>query len=370
MDTAKPEMSSEKCSHYSKESVEKRRRPTCGQFFCKGCLRSCSNKNVEGNFSKDRLKCPSCGAINEMPDGLVDNLDSNDSTVVYKSSSTQEICVSCKNLGTSEKAVKFCRHCVDSFCQKCSIIFHSVEVFKHHEFVEIDYTLESVREIYLLREKSNLLKCSSHPTKKIKFHCLDHDRLCCSNCAFSNHRTCSKVVEIAKIPRNKNDTQDIKQKVSKISNDASDVIAQLTDTAEKTKTQESSVSEHLRQIRGNINNIFKNLEFKCTETAKLLTTRETQIIYKEIRKIQSLLDSLAVYASMLDKDDVDGSGCDHYIAKRKCLELLEIIKPTLMDLTQNSKIHTIACVYGTLLYDILNLDPNDTRKLVSIQECN
>ena len=284
------------------------------------------------------------------------------------SHSNQELCVSCENIGIHEKAAKFCRNCVESFCQKCSKICHSVEALKHHEFVDIDDRLENVREMHLLRKMSRLVQCPSHPTKKIRFHCLDHDRFCCSTCAFVEHRTCSKVVEIAKIAGNVNEIEDIRQQVSKTSNDAIDAIAKLNDCAEETKTQEISVSECIRKMRGKIDKILNDFESKCNETTKVLATKETQRIYREIQRIQSEIKPLKEYAPLLDKAEAFGSTCHQYIAKRKCLDIVKVIEPSLHDLKRNFKSIGISFEEGELLKDLLNLCPDETIKLGRIRE--
>ena len=286
MATASTDAFVDKCFNCAKESPEKWRFPTCDHFLCKESLLSCTNESGERNVSKDKLKCPSCSDRNERPDSWMDNFDGSDSAYTDKSCSNQELCISCKNLVSSEKAVKFCRNCVDSFCQKCLKICHSVEAFKHHEFVTIDATLESVKEILLLCKMSSFAQCPSHSNRTIKFHCLDHDTICCSYCAFVECRKCKKVEEIAKLVGYGKEIHNMKVRTSHALKLADETIDKLKCCAEKQREKESSLTEYTCEVRGKINTMFDGLERECNKTVGDLTTKERWRIDNEIRRLK------------------------------------------------------------------------------------
>ena len=352
--------------------------PTCGHIFCRACILTYACVYNDNNESSEGLKCPSCGLSNEKPKDVdtetwIDTLNNTESAVEDKPSSNQEVeCVSCKSLGRSEKAVKYCLNCMDSFCHLCLKICHTLEPLRHHKFIEIDNTFDkSVNEVKLLRKMSSLALCSSHPNETIKFHCRDDDTFCCTVCVVADHRKCNKVVEIEKevIRENlKGEMACIKTSVSKVLHFANDTMEKLKACVETQQKQVDNVAEHITAIKDKINKVLDELEIKCNEKANNLTSRETLRIQDEIRRLGSEVESLETHATLMAKTDEYGSASQQYIATIKCQEKLKDFESFLMEMTSDFKSINISFQQEKILNDVLNIDLHRTTKLGSVEE--
>ncbi|KAH3824505.1 hypothetical protein DPMN_126342 [Dreissena polymorpha] len=96
---------------------------------------------------------------------------------------TDFCCSSCLEHKIDQWADFYCNNCQKFYCAKC-INPHGQLFGKHVTYGRGDTTKWPV-----LKEVEDFLrKCDLHGDEDLKMFCNDHSQLCCTNCAFLNHR--------------------------------------------------------------------------------------------------------------------------------------------------------------------------------------
>ncbi|KAH3821721.1 hypothetical protein DPMN_123488 [Dreissena polymorpha] len=90
------------------------------------------------------------------------------------------ICSSCEEPANADF---YCKTCSKLYCGKC-IQLHD-KWFKKHS----GYGRNDMKEWPVSKQVEEfLLKCQGHKDDKIEMLCDDHSQLCCTKCAFNDHR--------------------------------------------------------------------------------------------------------------------------------------------------------------------------------------
>ncbi|KAH3749082.1 hypothetical protein DPMN_183572 [Dreissena polymorpha] len=93
------------------------------------------------------------------------------------------LCSTCEEKKLGEMADFYCESCVTFFCGEC-VYVHNTLFTKHATFGRRDMKKWPVAK----KVEDFLLKCDVHKEKSLKMYCDEHSELCCTNCAFLNHR--------------------------------------------------------------------------------------------------------------------------------------------------------------------------------------
>ena len=93
------------------------------------------------------------------------------------------LCSTCEDKKLDYTADFYCESCVKFYCGKC-IGLHSQLFTKHSTFGRGDMKKWPVAK----KVEDFLLKCDVHKEENLKMFCDEHSELCCTNCAFLNHR--------------------------------------------------------------------------------------------------------------------------------------------------------------------------------------
>jgi tripartite motif-containing protein 33 len=93
------------------------------------------------------------------------------------------LCSTCEDKKLDNTADFYCESCVKFYCRKC-IGMHSQLFTKHAPFGRGDMKKWPVAK----KVEDFLLKCDVHKEENLKMFCDEHSELCCTNCAFLNHR--------------------------------------------------------------------------------------------------------------------------------------------------------------------------------------
>ncbi|XP_052247478.1 uncharacterized protein LOC127855727 [Dreissena polymorpha] len=101
-------------------------------------------------------------------------------------------CFPCLEHKIDQWADFYCKNCQKFYCAKC-INLHS-QLFGTH----VTYGRGDTSKWPVSKEVEDFLqKCDHHDDKHLEMFCEDHSQLCCTNCAFLNHRQCAKVTLIS-----------------------------------------------------------------------------------------------------------------------------------------------------------------------------
>ncbi|KAH3881818.1 hypothetical protein DPMN_005745 [Dreissena polymorpha] len=90
------------------------------------------------------------------------------------------ICSSCKEQANADF---YCKTCLKLYCGKC-IQLHDKWFKKHSANGRNDMKEWPVSK----QVEEFLLKCQAHKDDTIEMLCDDHSQLCCTKCAFNDHR--------------------------------------------------------------------------------------------------------------------------------------------------------------------------------------
>ncbi|KAH3852284.1 hypothetical protein DPMN_094787 [Dreissena polymorpha] len=108
-----------------------------------------------------------------------------------------------------------------------------------------------------------LEKCYQHPDKDIELFCEDHSRLCCLLCQFNDHRSCERVVFVAKKEKGFLPTADIETITANIERQLIHVREMMSfRDKNNTSSQESyeKTSEDIKALRKNFEEMFDKIE--------------------------------------------------------------------------------------------------------------
>ncbi|KAH3716711.1 hypothetical protein DPMN_059439 [Dreissena polymorpha] len=106
------------------------------------------------------------------------------STMKTCSDSIIDFCCSpCLEHKIDQWAELYCDTCQKFYCAEC-VTLHGQLFGKHVTYGRGDTSKwPASKEV-----QDFLLKCDLHEDKHLKMYCNDHSQLCCTNCAFLNHR--------------------------------------------------------------------------------------------------------------------------------------------------------------------------------------
>ncbi len=93
------------------------------------------------------------------------------------------LCSTCEDKKLDTSADFYCESCMKFFCGNCAIM-HNQLFTKHVPFGRGDMKKWPVAK----KVEDFLLKCDVHKEENLKMFCNEHSELCCTNCAFLNHR--------------------------------------------------------------------------------------------------------------------------------------------------------------------------------------
>ncbi|KAH3749814.1 uncharacterized protein LOC127848194 isoform X2 [Dreissena polymorpha] len=191
------------------------------------------------------------------------------------------LCSTCEDKKLDNTADFYCESCVKFFCGNC-IDLHSQLFTKQDTFSRKHMKKWPVTK----KVEDFLLKCDVHKDENLKMFCDEHSELCCTNCAFLNHRHCPKVTLI------------------------SDIVKIQSTDLKKLSVSIQTILEEMRKLQGNqeaslkyMQNSFDEQLQKIHETRRKINAALDTIEQKTLNEMKDTLTKLQASC----KDDVDKS---------------------------------------------------------------
>ncbi|WAR28230.1 hypothetical protein MAR_013934 [Mya arenaria] len=175
-------------------------------------------------------------------------------------------CEPCRHRERSEVASWFCKTCKIYMCDDCGDV-HKVHM-KNVDGHQIVAAHESCVKPDV--DMKGLDQCNEHK-RVFMFHCEDHEDLCCEICAFSRHRRCDNIHEIAKVAKNVRDVERENIRASIIT--ASEVI---TKCKEDQLNNVVRVEEIIKEIDIYKEDLLKKIEEAKARIVSEMTSHNTQ----------------------------------------------------------------------------------------------
>ncbi|KAH3844342.1 uncharacterized protein LOC127872766 [Dreissena polymorpha] len=235
----------------------------------------------------------------------------------------ENCCFTCQENGLNIEAHFYCQQCTTFYCDECDKP-HG-QLFKKHDVVGRDSKAQwPVGQACI----ELVEKCKEHESRKLELYCEDHSQLCCYQCQFDSHRTCSKIALIAekakgfpkttdfqRIPKNLIDQQ---EKIDRLSRELNDDLQLL-------KASHIRCKDDIQSFRTKINEYFDELEKKSTEDLDHCLTDSQKAIQFDIdqcTKLQRELHTIGDALRTITKDNESLS----FMIHKKCQTLSQSYK--------------------------------------------
>ncbi|KAH3749810.1 uncharacterized protein LOC127848195 [Dreissena polymorpha] len=242
------------------------------------------------------------------------------STLVKESDIFQDfLCSACQGKKLDKMADFYCESCLEFYCGNC-INLHS-QLFTNHA----TFGREHMKKWPVAKKVEDfLLKCDVHKEENVKMFCDEHSELCCTNCAFLNHRHCPKVTLISDIV--KIQSTDLKKLSDSIQTILEEMRKLQCNQEASLQYVHNSFDEQLQKIhetRRKINAALDTIEQKTLHEMKDTLTKLQASRKDDIDKYISLQDELKQLRDAI-QDISDKSKLElSFIATRKCKDKIQ-----------------------------------------------
>ncbi|XP_052248284.1 uncharacterized protein LOC127856230 [Dreissena polymorpha] len=179
------------------------------------------------------------------------------STVDKGSDSIIDFCCSpCLEHKIHQWAEFYCDNCQKFYCAEC-VTLHGQLFGKHVTYGRGDTSRWPVSK----EVEDFLLKCDLHEDKHLEMYCNDHSQLCCTNCAFLNHRLCTKVTLISESARGPPpDLQQLSRKIQTILEEVKKLENNWNTNMLTLQTSYNKQLDEILETRQTINKILDKIE--------------------------------------------------------------------------------------------------------------
>jgi hypothetical protein len=138
-------------------------------------------------------------------------------------------------------------------------VYHRKQpALRNHTVVGIEYVRTQAVKTSPLVEK-----CRLHQGKSLKFYCVDHNALCCSNCVAADHRKCDKVEtssQRANELRSSDAHNDLVNMYTVFSDHSTNLVNHVAQSKERSETQKEGLRQDIKSTREDMFVLLNNLE--------------------------------------------------------------------------------------------------------------
>ena len=377
---------SQNCPVCLENLKQPRKLPTCKHVFCETCVSDSlakltprSVENIE-NENESGFSCPVCRVVNQCPGNSEDlltwisTLEIAEKAEVGLQVENMEVCMPCKKLNNTTRAVKYCMDCRESLCAGCFEETQKFRGLQEHTVVEINGDKgahDNKHQRDMNQTLAEYLACTHHPDKNVTFICEDDGDLCCPTCILTNHRKCNKITMLQHLSK-----ADSVKEVSKMGGSVKDlidycenIIEAIKETETENKTAAEKISQIMMDLRIKVNQLFDVLEESISQECKAVVKKYSISNETVIQEIQDVLSKLKFSSALLEE-----------VSKSKqCQDnLVNVLLKRLQSRFGEFEIKVIEIAHGlkkfgfelqieSLLKDLVELDINDTARLASVK---
>ena len=373
------------CSICYGQLINPRKLPGCFHVFCENCLLTYINNIKSNDKDSCELQCPNCRRQIPLPgltedlqnwikslEGLVtdDTMASNTNT---EETDNDTFCISCKDVDLSVPAEKYCVDCEESLCERCSRIRHRTKVLKEHSLFHLKLEKDDRkddRQGKLIRMLTESLKCNKHPEKAVSHICRDENTLCCSDCLIDNHhRHCDTIDKL----ENEAIKDESNSKVKQIKNQMEWFASQIKVITDFKKTnvadikrKSEEITDQLTEIRTKLITVLDAVEENVNLQAKAFVKKVAIESEEETAKLNSSNKKLQEYVAFIDSIENLGSSTKLYIVLEKLTSNMDETRKAILEIAETCAVHEIELKFESILEKLLDVNPNDTDRLVSV----
>ncbi|XP_052788092.1 uncharacterized protein LOC128222942 [Mya arenaria] len=216
----------------------------------------------------------------------------------------------CEEDDVNTEAQHFCPKCEHYLCDKCASV-HGVYLKKHTVYGRGDIQKWA---------GFSMDKCDQHGNK-LKFHCDDHQKLCCSDCVTLNHRLCRSISNIPDLARGFSKTEEFKRLPAAV-NKVGSVLDELKNARMKDqaslKDSYKNIIAEIKALRKEINKILDQFEKKSVQELDRLIKDLEKRVKDDLDTCAHMNDQLKTMVDKLQQITGKAEETDSYIGFRKC----------------------------------------------------
>ncbi|KAH3891018.1 transcription intermediary factor 1-alpha-like [Dreissena polymorpha] len=239
------------------------------------------------------------------------------STIETCSDSFIDFCCSpCLEHKIDQSAELYCDTCQKFYCAEC-VTLHGQLFGKHVTYGRGDTSKwPASKEV-----QDFLLKCDLHEDKHLEMYCNNHSQLCCTNCAFLNHRLCTKVTLISESARGPlPDLQQLSRKIQTILEEVKKLENHWNTNMLTVQASYDKLLDEIRDTRQTINIILDKIEKNTIQELDDKMTSLKASIKTDLDNCIKLKNELKQLSGAINDIIDKGKAELTFIASKKCLE--------------------------------------------------
>ncbi|KAH3824495.1 uncharacterized protein LOC127832611 [Dreissena polymorpha] len=229
---------------------------------------------------------------------------------------TDFCCSSCLEHKIDQWADFYCNNCQKFYCAKC--INPHGQLFGKH----VTYGRGDTSKWPVIKEVEDFLrKCDLHGEEDLKMFCNDHSQLCCTNCAFLNHRQCAKVTLMSESVKGPPpDLQKVSKKIQTILETLKKLENNWNTNMQSLQVSYNKQLHEIHQTRKKINTMLDEIEKTTVKELDAEMTTLKASLKTDLDNCSKLKNELKHLSDAIH-DIVDKSKAElSFIASWKCQE--------------------------------------------------
>ena len=234
-------------------------------------------------------------------------------------------CSPCVKKNKNTLADKYCKECRQFQCKECSQCHEIFDFMSGHELVPA----QEVVSVPVKVDMKGLDICKDHKDK-FKYVCVDHDKLCCSDCAILVHKNCPEVNRLSvEVGKGKVRIADVVSVVRGLEKGAHDLLRELNETIKGLANQMEPMLKLIDETKHKLMLRFDELKTYVTVTFDKVKHKTTAYIGASISKVEQNLEKLKTSSTFLSSVADHNTEEEKYIAARFVGEEIIRCKATL-----------------------------------------
>ena len=229
-------------------------------------------------------------------------------------------CDPCSRVDESSSATRWCVDCEDALCINCVKAHKGNKASTNHHVIDIDAI--STLPAEALKTQT---KCSRHPDYIMDFFCTQHQINCCGNCIPDMHRSCDRVMPLAKASENAKTSflfHDILDGMKYVQLTLKKVVQNRQENKDRMKIEEKAIVRNISAFKASV--IKKLNELEKSALLELQTVSQDSIgqMVKEETKVNNSVSLIDKHLQQLDFLTKNGSNQHVFLLLHQLLPIL------------------------------------------------
>ncbi|XP_052812587.1 uncharacterized protein LOC128240117 [Mya arenaria] len=215
-------------------------------------------------------------------------------------------CEPCRRRDRLEVASLFCNTCKVYLCDDCCVVHkgHIANVYEHNIVAAHDACVKPYVDM------KGLDQCNEHK-RVFMFHCEDHEDLCCEVCAFSRHRRCNNIYEIAKVAKNVKD--DVREKIRASVITASEYIMKCEEDQLNNISRVEEIVKEMDNYKEDLLTKIEEAKLRIVSEMNSINTQETERLNTRRKAAEILKKEFDTHLAMSDSVRENGTETELFI---------------------------------------------------------